>query len=156
MVRIFTAAAAMLVIGVLSVRYLDQAQRTPPAPAKVTRAEASAPANSRTMVIRAGQGGHFAVDARVDGRRVAFMVDTGASQVAIRASDAARLGFHPSERDYTVRIHTANGEGRAALVELRTVEVGDIVVRDLRALVLPDAALNVNLLGMSFLSRVRW
>jgi aspartyl protease family protein len=156
MVRTFIAAAAMLGIGVLSVRYLDEPHRAPPASVRVAASEASAPANSRAMVIKASQGGHFAVDARVDGRRLAFMVDTGASQVAIRASDAARLGFHPRERDYTVRIHTANGEGRAALVELRMVEVGDIVVRDLRALVLPDQALNVNLLGMSFLSRVRW
>jgi aspartyl protease family protein len=36
------------------------------------------------------------------------------------------------------------------------VEVGEITVRDVTALVVPDAALNVNLLGMSFLSRVRW
>jgi aspartyl protease family protein len=67
-----------------------------------------------------------------------------------------RLGFHPARRDYSVKISTANGEGRAAAVDLRMVEVGDIVVRDLRALVVPDEALNVNLLGMSFLSRVRW
>ena len=45
---------------------------------------------------------------------------------------------------------------KAALVQLRTVEVGDIVVRDVPALVHPDKALGVNLLGMSFLSRVRW
>lgn len=159
MVRLLIAAVAMLGIGVLSVRYLDQPAA--PAPAKVAASAQSAPAqshpaNARTMVIRASQGGHFAVDARVDGRRLAFMIDTGASQIAIRASDAARLGFHPRERDYTIRIHTANGEGRAALMELRMVEVGDIVVRDLRALVLPDEALGVNLLGMSFLARVRW
>jgi aspartyl protease family protein len=96
------------------------------------------------------------VEARVDGRRLDFLVDTGASQIALRASDAARLGFRPHERDYTIKLHTANGEGRAALVELNSVEVGDIVVRHLRALVVPDSALSVNLLGMSFLSRVRW
>jgi aspartyl protease family protein len=81
--------------------------------------------------------------------------DTGASQIALRESDAARLGIHPTPRDYKVKIHTANGIGRAALVQLRMVEVGNIVVRDLPALVSPDEALGVNLLGMSFLSRVR-
>jgi aspartyl protease family protein len=114
------------------------------------------PANSRSLTIRAGADGHFAVDARVDGRRIAFVVDTGASQITLRESDAARLGLHPSPRDYRVRINTANGEGRAAVVELGMVEIGNIVVRDLRALVVPDQALSVNLLGMSFLSRVRF
>ena len=96
------------------------------------------------------------MEARVDGRRIQFMVDTGASQIALRESDAARLGLRPSARDYTIKIQTANGVGRAALVQLRMVEVGNIVVRDLPALVSPDDALGVNLLGMSFLSRVRW
>ncbi|MEA2989834.1 MAG: aspartyl protease family protein [Alphaproteobacteria bacterium] len=122
-------------------------------------AAAAAPAvpnNSRSLEIKAGNGGHFQVEARVDGRRLAFVVDTGASQITIRASDAARLGFHPSPRDYTLKINTANGEGRAARVELRMLEVGDIIVRDIVAIVVPDEALSVNLLGMSFLSRVRW
>lgn len=154
MVRILVFAIAVLGAAVLAVSMLDQSNRAPP---KVMTVEpAPAPANSRSLVVRANEGGHFAVDARVDGRRIAFMIDTGASQITIRASDAARLGFHPGERDYAIRIQTANGEGRAALVELGMVEVGDIVVRHLRALVVPDSALGVNLLGMSFLSRVRW
>jgi aspartyl protease family protein len=53
-------------------------------------------------------------------------------------------------------VNTANGVGRAARVELRTVEIGGIMVRDLPAFVHPDEALSVNLLGMSFLSKVRW
>ena len=113
------------------------------------------PTNSRTVVINS-ENGHFATDARVDGRPIAFIVDTGASQIVIRASDAALLGYRPPTRDYTIKIDTANGQGRAALVELGSVEVGDITVRDVRALVVPDSALDVNLLGMSFLSHVRW
>jgi aspartyl protease family protein len=84
------------------------------------------------------------------------MVDTGATLVALRESDAADLGYRPREGDYNVKISTANGEGRAARIELGTVEIGDITVRNVRALVLRDDALDVNLLGMSFLSRVRW
>jgi aspartyl protease family protein len=53
-------------------------------------------------------------------------------------------------------IATANGMTRAALVQLGMVEIGNIVVRDVPALVHSDEALGVNLLGMSFLSRVRW
>jgi aspartyl protease family protein len=84
------------------------------------------------------------------------MVDTGASQITIREQDAAMLGIHPTPSDYDVKINTANGVGRAARVELGMVEVGDIMVRNIPALIVPDEALSVNLLGMSFLSRVRW
>jgi len=150
MLRILIVTVVMLGVG--AVRVLDHNR----APKAMIAESVPAPSNSRSLVLRANAGGHFAVDARVDGRRLGFMVDTGASQITIRASDAARLGLHPRERDYTIKISTANGEGRAAVVELRTVEAGDITVRDLRALVVPDAALSVNLLGMSFLSRVRW
>ena len=78
------------------------------------------------------------------------------SQIALRAGDAARLGIHPAARDYNIKVATANGVTRAALVELRMVEVGNIVVRNVPALIHSDEALGVNLLGMSFLSRVRW
>jgi len=155
MFRVVITAIAMLAAGVVAVRFVDHAGHTPPK-AVAEAAPAPAPANSRTLVIKAGEGGHFGVEARVDGRRIAFLVDTGASQIALRASDAARLGFHPGKRDYSVRISTANGEGRAALVQLGMIELDNIVVRDLPALVTPDEALGVNLLGMSFLSRVRW
>jgi aspartyl protease family protein len=180
--------AALLLVGGVVARYVDQSAHQPAAAMTV---DTPAPANSRTMEIKASNGGHFAVEARVDGRRIDFMVDTGASQITLRESDAARLGIHPSQRDYSVRISTANGEGRAALVQLverfrssnhiqssigwdmsarrrnptdkfhgiarlGMVEVGNIVVRDIPALITPDNALAVNLLGMSFLSHVRW
>ena len=155
MFRLFLCAFAFLCAGVIAVRYIDKNAHQPEARA-MTAAPAPVSNNSRSLEIRAGQGGHFATNARVDGRQIAFVVDTGASQITIRESDAARLGFHPRRRDYSVRIQTANGEGRAALVDLGMVEVGNIVVRDIRALVVPDDALSVNLLGMSFLSRIRW
>jgi aspartyl protease family protein len=122
-------------------------------------AQQAAPAsvsNSRTVTLSRSSDGHFRTEARVDGRRLELVVDTGASQIALRASDAARLGIHPTPRDYNVRVSTANGITRAALIQLQRVEVEDIVVRDVAALVQPDEALGVNLLGMSFLSRVRW
>src|SRR5712691_4179652 len=157
MLRILFFAGLLLAAGVFVARFVDQSARAPTAAKAMTAAPAPAVANnSRSLVIKAGNGGHFEVEARVDGRRVAFMVDTGASHIALRESDAARLGIHPMARDYSVRMSTANGEGRAARVELRMVELGNIIVRDLPALVVPDGALSVNLLGMSFLSRVRW
>jgi aspartyl protease family protein len=157
--QIAMLSAVLLVLGVLVVRFIDHsaARRMPPAANAMTAAqEQSSPANSRSVVLNRGRGGHFWTEARVDGRRMDFVVDTGASTISLRESDAARLGLHPSERDYTVKVNTANGVSRAAPVELRTVEIGDVVVRNVAALVHPDNALGVNLLGMSFLSRVRW
>ncbi len=83
------------------------------------------------------------------------MVDTGASVIALTERDAATLGIHPAERDYTTTVRTANGTARAAPVELNMVEIDDIVVRNVAALVMPDSALSDNLLGLSFLQRLR-
>jgi aspartyl protease family protein len=112
--------------------------------------------NSRSVTLSRGNGGHFWTDARIDGRRLELVVDTGASTIALRASDAARLGIHPTARDYSVKVSTANGVTKAALVQLERVEIGDIMVRNVPALVHADDSLGVNLLGMSFLSRIRW
>ena len=83
------------------------------------------------------------------------MVDTGASLVALRESDAAQVGIRPMPRDYTAVISTANGKVKAAPRQADRVEIGDITVYDVPALVLPDEALSQNLLGVSFLSRLR-
>jgi aspartyl protease family protein len=86
----------------------------------------------------------------------AFMIDTGASVIALRAQDAARLGIRPAARDFTARVSTANGVVYAAPTELASVELGGILVHNVAAIVLPDEALAQNLLGMSFLSRIHW
>jgi len=86
-----------------------------------------------------------------------FMVDTGASVIALTAGDAASFGVHPAERDFTVLVKTANGVVKAAPVELDMVEIEDIMVRNVAAVVMPDGVLADNLLGMSFLTRLhRW
>jgi aspartyl protease family protein len=150
-----------LIIGGVAARAADTRSKSAAASAALAAAPApvSAPAavgNSRSIALSRGNGGHFWVDARVDGRRLEMVVDTGATQIALRASDAARLGIHPAARDYVVKVATPNGITRAALVQLRAIELGNIVVRDAPALVHPDESLGVNLLGMSFLSRLRW
>jgi len=117
---------------------------------------AQEPAYARTVTITSGNGGHFQTEAVINGRRLNFMVDTGASLIALRERDAAVLGIHPAERDYTARVSTANGTVMAARVSLNRVSIGGVAVDDVAALVLPDQALGQNLLGMSFLSRLRW
>jgi aspartyl protease family protein len=115
----------------------------------------SSDAYSRSVIVPRSGRGHFDVEGRVDGRRVAFMIDTGASVVALTERDAASLGIHPPPSAFVVEVKTANGTVRAAPTQLDLVEVGDLAVRDVTALVLPNEALSDNLLGLSFLSRLR-
>jgi aspartyl protease family protein len=151
-------AALALTAGIVVPRYAGR-MAPPPSPAAdvpqlagPTVAEA---AYSRSVVVPRDARGQFQVDGRVDGRRLSFMIDTGASVVALTASDAASLGFHPAQREFVAEVKTANGTVRAAPATLDTVEVGDLVVHSVAALVLPEGALGDNLLGLSFLSRLR-
>ena len=108
-----------------------------------------------TTVTLSNNGRGFQVEARIDGRPIDFIVDTGASAIALRETSAAKLGIHPAARDYTIKMQTANGVGKAARVQLDRVEIG-ITVRDVAAVMVADEALSTNLLGMTFLSRIKW
>jgi aspartyl protease family protein len=122
----------------------------------VAAVEPAPQAGSRSAMIQRGSDGHFKTEATIDGRRVDMLVDTGASLIALRQRDAMRMGINPASRDYTANVVTANGTVKAARVELGRVEVGGVTVRDVAAVILPDEALSQNLLGMSFLSKLRW
>jgi aspartyl protease family protein len=101
--------------------------------------------------------GHFWAEAVVDGApvtaRVRFLVDTGATIVALTEADARRLGLNPAELDYGTAVHTAAGETRAARVRLRSISVSGARVDDVDALVVREG-LNSSLLGMSYLGRL--
>jgi len=160
--RIITFAVTMLLAAAVTAHLLDRTKVAPSTePAKpaamAARAMQPAPASySRGVTLQRGNDGHFRTDARIDGRRIELVVDTGASAIALRASDAMRLGIRLVPRDFNVNVATANGMTKAALVELAMVDVGGVVVRNVPALVHPDETLGVNLLGMTYLSRVRW
>ena len=124
-------------------------------PPKKAPLETVAYASGRSLSIPRDARGHFQTDGRIDGQRVAFMVDTGASLVALNEKSAARFGLRPLRSDYTATVSTANGTIKAARTRLTAIELGGIVVRDVDALVLPDEALSENLLGLSFLSKLK-
>lgn len=120
--------------------------------------EVAAPAAGtydRRVVIRADRRGHFMVDATVGGRSVEFMVDTGATVVALTEETARRLGIRPARRDYTDQVRTANGIVKVAPVMLDEIAIGAVRVSRVRATVIPGEALGINLLGMSFLRQLR-
>jgi aspartyl protease family protein len=154
---LFFAIAALVLAGVMP-RVMGNVGKEPVPQAReaVTRTEpARQQSAGRTVTVQGDRLGHFQVEGSVDGRRLDFMVDTGASLVALRERDANKLGIFPAPRDYTGRTSTANGVIAVAPVRLSSLEVNGIRIYDVGAVVIPDRALNVNLLGMSFLSRVR-
>jgi aspartyl protease family protein len=114
------------------------------------------PLGSRKVSLYKSYNGHYQAQVDVEGISIGFMVDTGASTIALRQSDAAKIGIRPGPKDYTAGVSTANGVARAARVNLKRVELGSIVVENVQALILPDTALGTNLLGMSFLDQVNW
>jgi aspartyl protease family protein len=126
------------------------------APKKPVAVQVSAQqTGGRNLIIQRDARGHFQTEGRIDGQRLDFMVDTGASVVALNEKSAARFGFRPSRNDYNALVSTANGTIKAARTRLAMVEIGGIVVRDVDAMVLPDEALSENLLGLSFLSKLK-
>jgi aspartyl protease family protein len=156
--NILFAAAAIAGAGVFMAQMADR--MTPaPAHANLARNEATVgaamPAGNRSISIPRDARGHFQTDARIDGQRIDFMVDTGASVVALNEKSAARFGLRPSPGEYNATVTTANGTIKAARARIAMMDVGGLIVRDVEAMVLPDEALSENLLGLSFLSRLR-
>ncbi len=109
----------------------------------------------RAVRVRRRLDGHFAVRASVNGQSMTLMVDTGASSVVLKPADAERAGVDLDKLSYTVAVDTANGMTYAAAVRLRTLAVGPLVVRNVDALVAQPGSVKENLLGMSFLRRLR-
>jgi len=105
--------------------------------------------------IRRRPDGHFIARTRVNGVALTMLIDTGASTVVLKPADAQRLGIEIDKLRYSVPVQTANGTTYAAHVRLRTLTLGPISLEDVEALVAKPNALKENLLGMSFLSRLR-
>lgn len=112
---------------------------------------AKAPAN--TFVVAADAEGHFFVDASVNGAPVRFLVDTGASTVALTPADARAAGLAAAGSGEMLTISTAHGTATATPASLRTLRLGQLELEDVSAVVM-DGSLPVSLLGMSFLSRL--
>jgi len=111
-----------------------------------------APDTRQSVVLAADARGHFTVEGAINGGSMRFLVDTGATAIALPASDARRLGidYRKGVRGIT---HTANGNAVAYRVRLDRVKVGAIELTGVEAIVI-ESGLEIALLGMSFLNRV--
>ena len=136
-VAVATAAALLAAGGVLS----------------VGRAASLGPVAAPEPHIQKDADGHFWARAEVDGRLMRLLVDTGASQVALTATDAHALGLDPARMIYDHSVATASGATRAARVTLARLSVDGAEVEDVTALVV-ERGLATSLLGMSYLGRL--
>ena len=155
--NILIFAGLMVAAGTYMAQTADR-MTAAPALAKTTSGMASpviVQTGTRSLSIPRDARGHFQTEGRIDGQRIDFMVDTGASVIALNETSAARFGLRPSRGDYNATVTTANGTIKAARTRLAMVELGGLVVRDVDAMVLPDEALSENLLGLSFLSKLK-
>jgi aspartyl protease family protein len=152
-------AAVMVALGTYMAQMADKMTAAAPAHASalvsVASTETVGQAGGRSLIIAGDSRGHFLTEGRIEGQRIGFMVDTGASMIALNESSAARFGLRPSRGDYNATVTTANGTIKVARTRIAMVDVGGLVVRDVDAMVLPDEALSQNLLGLSFLSKLK-
>ncbi len=105
--------------------------------------------DARVEVPRS-RDGHYYLTLDINDVPVDFVVDTGASQVVLTRRDAARIGLDPDTLNYFGSASTANGIVRTAPVQLETVAMGDILDRNLPAVV-NEGEMEGSLLGMTYL-----
>ncbi len=107
----------------------------------------------RTLVVPQGDDGAYVVDGLVNGQRVRFVVDTGATETVLSPVDARRLGIPVDTLDYGYESETANGKGYSAAYDATSLAVGPIKLEGFRVMV-NKAPMSGSLLGMSFLKRL--
>ena len=112
----------------------------------------SGTSGAQNVTLLAGAGGHVLAEGMVNGGAVRFVVDTGATLVALPGSDASRLGIDYRKGEAGT-IQTVAGPTPAYRVKLNTVRIGGIELNNVDGVVIENG-LPVALLGMSFLNRV--
>lgn len=150
---LFGAAA----LGMVALRE-TMTERMTATPAMTDAAEANAgPAITahqiRSASLKKEGDGHYWATARVNGIAVKFLVDTGASLVALSERDARRIGLNTDQLDRNAEVRTAGGRVRASTAIIDTIEIDGVTVKRVQAVVI-DKGLEHSLLGMSFLNRL--
>lgn len=109
---------------------------------------------AEATVVNRSSDGHFYLDARVEGRTTRFLVDTGASIVALTGEDARAIGLNWDDSDLVRIGRGASGDVYGVPLMLDTVELDGFRADKVDAAIIPEG-LDVSLLGQSFLSRVK-
>jgi aspartyl protease family protein len=139
--------------AVVTMATRDPVFRAASAEAAISQANADAAQGGQHATIRKSGDGHYWADGQVNGASVRFLVDTGATAVALTPEDARRLGFAPETLKYSSRVITAAGNVRAASVKLASLTVSGARLDNVDALVI-EKGLDTSLLGMTYLGRL--
>jgi aspartyl protease family protein len=107
------------------------------------------------VIYKRADEAHFNIKSYVNNQSAEFVLDTGASAVVLTHGTAQRLGLLPAEGGYTQTVSTANGMTKVAPIRIDELRIGSIIIKDIKASVAQPDELDVNLLGMSFLSRLK-
>ena len=149
--------ATLLVAGVIGWAAgggFTHASRAAPPPVAVAQDDWQTPhASAGTVVLAAGWEGHYFTDGDVAGKPLNFIVDTGASMVALSREQARSVGVDVDHLTYDRQIGTASGTVQGAAATLPRLRIGDIQLLDVSAIVIDNPG-GVALLGQSFLSRI--
>ena len=132
----------------------DQIARASHKVSHMLRGPAAAPAPAPAVQIQRGQGGEFALRAKINGVAAPMVIDTGATSVVLTYETAKAAGLPLEMLEYNVDVETAGGHTKAARLTLARLAIGKLVERSVPALVVPRGQMKTNLLGMSFLNRL--
>ncbi|MGV6801065.1 MAG: retropepsin-like aspartic protease family protein [bacterium] len=160
--KIIGGVAAIGIICFLLVKSLDAGgldammNRATPVNSEAETAPAAPPKRQGyigELRIAQHQNGHFYARPRIENVEIDVLIDTGASMLALRESDARYAGLRPRRSEYTIPVNTANGTTYAAQMTARYLELGPLQMKNVTVYVLPDQGLDISLLGMSILSQ---
>lgn len=165
--KLLTNTVLIAGVAIGGVLYLDHKEKSRDAAATEAQIDAAKPASpvtktrpkvrqsaSAVSIPKDTRSGQYHYKGRVNSGYVDFLVDTGASAVALTAADARKAGIRESELSYNVPISTAGGRNYAARVTLDQVALGGIILRDVDALVVKNG-LETSLLGMTWLGQLQ-
>ena len=150
-ISIWTGLAAVLLLGYTYQTELSQIVYRVSGELVPGQAITSGP---NELTIIASADGHFYINGRANGKRVRFMIDTGASDTVLTPQVASRIGIDLKSLQFTQRYQTANGIGFGAHYWLETFSIGPFVFSETKVSI-NQSEMSESLLGMSFLRRLR-
>ncbi|MFY0663077.1 MAG: TIGR02281 family clan AA aspartic protease [Natronospirillum sp.] len=147
---LMTLLAWLSIAGLLALLFQDQLERFWNPNAQVRSIQQGPTVE---VILQPNRQGHYVATGRINGERVEFLLDTGATQVAIPPQVAERLQL---QRGQAFQVQTANGIATAYATEIRTLQLGDIELERVGAHISPGLEGETILLGMSALEQLDW
>ncbi|MCF6192710.1 MAG: TIGR02281 family clan AA aspartic protease [Kangiellaceae bacterium] len=115
--------------------------------------ESSRDRNTIKVELQRNKYGHYVTNGKLDGKEVVFMLDTGATDIAIPGALEKKLNL---TRGYSFQVHTANGTATAYSTDIEYIQIGEIILRNVRASISPTMLGEDILLGMSALKQIEF